>query len=80
VGNLKLQIVMANLVIHRLEAAQDTRLLYDEEHWLWSMENVKTTCSWSFVSETDHGKAALENDMVKGRGRKLSFVPCSGEW
>jgi hypothetical protein len=34
VGNLKLQIAMANLVIHRLEAAQDTRLLSDEEHWL----------------------------------------------
>jgi hypothetical protein len=34
VGNLKIQIAMANLVIHRLEAAQHTRALSLEEAWL----------------------------------------------
>jgi exonuclease III len=34
VGNIKLQIAMANLVIHRLDAAQDSRTLTAHEWWL----------------------------------------------
>jgi hypothetical protein len=34
VGNIKLKIVIANLVIHKLGAALDHRLLSLEERWL----------------------------------------------
>lgn len=34
VGNIKQQLAMAKDVVHRLEIAQDTRQLSDEEAWL----------------------------------------------
>jgi hypothetical protein len=58
VGNIKLQIAMANILIHRFDAAQDTRELTDREWWL--RKTLKLTVL---------GLSSLERTMARQRSR-----------
>ena len=87
VGNLKLQIAMANLVIHRLDAAQDSRVLSDEEWWLRrtlkqlvlglsslerTMARQRSRMKW--IKEGD-ANSTLFHIVANGR-RARNFIPC----
>lgn len=58
VGNLKLQIAMANLIVHRFDAAQDRRPLSDMEWWL------RKTLKHLML-----GLSSLERTMARQRSR-----------
>jgi hypothetical protein len=58
VGNLKLQIALANLIIHRFDAAQETRELLPEEWWL-----RKT------LKHVVLGMSSMERTMARQRSR-----------
>jgi hypothetical protein len=58
IGNLKLQIAMANILIHRFDKAQDNRMLSPGEWWLRRM-----------LKQTVLGLSSLERTMTRQRSR-----------